>query len=54
MYKVNYFKPCNPIQKSQPNFPNPEETYPGVGSNNKAHTHCRVIICRFGELRKVR
>ena len=33
-----------PIQKSQPNFPNPEETYPEVGSNNKAHTHCYAIF----------
>ena len=32
------------IQKSQPAFPNPEETYPGVGSNNKVHTHCNAIF----------
>ena len=35
---------CTSIQKSQPTFPNPEETYPGVGSNNKAHTHSNAIF----------
>ena len=34
------------IQKSQPTFPNPEETYPGVGSNNKAHTNYNAIFCK--------
>ena len=38
---------CTSIQKSQPTFPNPEASYPGVGSNNKPHTYCRVIICRL-------
>ena len=32
------------IQRSQRNFPNPKETYPGVGSNNKAHTHSNAIF----------
>ena len=32
------------IQKSQPAFPNPEATYPGVGSNNKPHTHSNDIF----------
>ena len=29
---------------AQPAFPNPKETYPGVGSNNKPHTHCNAIF----------
>ena len=32
------------IQKSQPTFPNPKATYPGVGSNNKPHAHCNAIF----------
>ena len=35
---------CTSNQKSQPTFPNPEETYPGVGSNNKPHAHCDAIF----------
>jgi len=36
---------CTSIQKSQPTFPNPEASYPGVGAINKTHTHCNAIFC---------
>ncbi len=43
---LNILPTCISIEKSQPNFPNPEETYPGVGLINTPHTHCDAIFCK--------
>ena len=45
---LNILPTCISIEKSQPNFPNPEETYPGVGSNNNTHAHSNAIFYKFG------
>ena len=45
--RLNILQTCISIEKSQTNFPNPEETYPGVWLINKPHTHCDAIFLKF-------